>query len=407
MIALHRTRQALVEYAEAQTAAIVEDYSDRPVRGLQTGIRKLLRMLVVAVLGMFLVVAVVLLLVVGVNPQRTARIYSPQVVEQLKSQQLSFGNRSETWLCPCQQSQQAFSQFLPFKLLRNPSSEPTLLFLSIDTNAGAKSAIKTAQSDCEAYAKTCQRRRSLDNLGHDQIATACQLMLRATTSRQGTLVTLPYLSKPSTVWQAAANHAQDAIISNSAFQGMLVNADTAGIWWCIEDILYALVGTWFLASNSTQHFPSAEQFINMATSLSPAHMPFNQVFSFPPYVNDSSWPITPSYNAEFDQYLYVTPEVVPMLMFDWDAYVEGCSVPYCDVTKRTSISYRVFSTFSQIGGVLTIALLVTRVLLWPTVVWLVRIYEGRCAAANTTVDPIARQRAEGVQVNLVAGPLSV
>lgn len=392
----------LSDYAAAQTAAIVEDYTDRPVRDPQTKTRILLRLLVVVVLVMFLAVAIILLLVVGVSSQRTTRIYSPEVVEQLKSQQLSFGNTSEAWLCPCQQSQQAFSQFLHFRLFQTSSSQPTLLALSNDTDTGTdvESAIKTAKQDCIQYAQSCKFKRHLEDLAFAQVETACGLMLGATTSTKGTSLSLPYLSKPSTVWQAAGSQAQDAIVANSAFQVLLVDENTRAIWWCIEDFLYALIGTWLVVSNSTQTFPTAQQFINIATMRSPAHMPFNQVFSFPPFISEDS-PFNKSFYSE-DEFLYFTPEAVPMLIFDWDAYVDGCSVPYCDVTKKTSVSCRVFSTFSQVGGILTIALLVVRMLIWPTLVWLVHAYESRHAKADNVV--VAGQHQGGPQ--LVAGPPS-
>ena len=407
------TRQAVQNFTAAQTAAIVEDYVERSTKDRQTRSREALRLLVVAILAMFLVTAVVLLMVVGVNPQRTVRIYVPEAVTKLKAQQLSFGNTTdETWLCPCQQSEQAFSNFLPLTLVANMTSgsNNTINIAATFNSTTSYNVPDVLQTDCGEYALQCLRRRGSPIVCVDQISQACQAMLAGTASVGGTSLSFPYLSRPQNVWQAAASHSQSAISPLVAYNTLLNDPDQSVGWWCIEDLLNVLSSTWFLVINSTETFATAEQFVAIvSTNLTPAHMPFNQVFSFPPYIDNNSFPAKSTLDPVNNQRLYLTPKVVPIITFDWDAYVDGCDVLYCDVTKRTSVPYRVFVGFSQIGGVLTIALVVVRMLVWPIVVCTLHLMEVKYSRFKTpTVSGVGSAALpQGSGAQFVQGPTSL
>lgn len=373
--------QALLDFFAALTAAITEDYLERTTKARQTGARQALRLLVVVLLAMFLTIAIVLMMIVGVNPQRTVRIYVPEAVTKLRAQQLSFGNTTEeTWLCPCEQPGQSFSNYLPLTLIANMTSvsNNTVNIASTFSQfepSGTLDLTDTLKADCYTYARQCIARRGRQSADSTQlfIQEACQTMLGVTASPRGTLLSSPYLSKPSIVWQAAASHTQSTISALVAYDTLLLDPDQRAGWYCIEDLLYLLSKIWFTLGNSTQTFPNAEQFIARASTVSNADMPLNQVFSFPPYIDNTSFPNTTT--SVKDTRLYLTPEVWPIITFDWDAYVDGCQVLYCDVTRKTAISYRVFVGFSQIGGVLTIALVIVRMLVWPVIVRMLDWYQ--------------------------------
>lgn len=52
---------------------------------------------------------------------------------------------------------------------------------------------------------------------------------------------------------------------------------------------------------------------------------------------------------------------------NWTVYYQSCSPPYCDTFVYTSLGWSVFVSVAQVGGFLSLALVILRALLWPMI----------------------------------------
>ena len=79
--------------------------------------------------------------------------------------------------------------------------------------------------------------------------------------------------------------------------------------------------------------------------------------------------------------------VMPNIEFNWPAFIDTCSVPYCDITEAPSLAYKTFVAFSQVGGILTSVLFVLRVIIWPILTWLLlpKAAQSTCASKQDFV----------------------
>lgn len=206
-------------------------------------------------------------------------------------------------------------------------------------------------------------------------------MLFSTMTKRGTVIPFNYVSKANLVWQADASQAQVSLLAAIPYrlQWDYGNGTFQNQWLCLEDLLTVMSFAWNLVATSDASMPKAADFWNQSRARTSGALPYDAVWSFDPYNRGvdgaletllsglgSINPGDPPGHLIDVQY----QPVMPVVHFNWSAFIDACDVPYCDVTQRSPFWYRAFTAFSQIGGFTTVAVVTVRVVLWPLCTWL-------------------------------------
>lgn len=398
---LETTTRYVDEKASQVTKVIVGDYKQPTAQEPQTSLRYWLRIVVVLCTASFLL-AVLIVFASGDPPLHTTRVYSPDAVHHLMEQEHTFGNTSSTWTCPCE-SQLSFSDFMFFNLTQFPSDMRSIFPILNDSDS--------VGYVCQNLSDACLR-YSNSSLSWSAIYTyhevACESMMLSTLQPDGTFITFNYVTQPETVWKAVAHQAMAAIKPVREYNQLLGQMPDA--WYCIENLYDILTALWGIVADSSDTMPDAAAFWDLGFKGSASGFNFSLVWSIQPYnqtVGNGSYMFpagsipSPSLQSEF-----VAPEalqrVMPVISFSWSKYIQSCGVSYCDVSKHTSVVYRVFIAFSQVGGILNVVAIVIKVLIWPA---LTRIFFNGHKTRQVEAVQTNRSQSNG-SVQLVSGPRS-
>lgn len=365
------------------TRDIVKDYEEQTPKQPQTTVRSILRLTVVVILAIFLLIVLILFFTVGAPAVRTTRHYGDTLVGYLKQQESSFGRTGDTWLCPCQ-SQVSFSDFMTINLTRSPDDPGQKLQIDDNSYYNAPDNLNTLRyHTCQNLTATCQNYRP--NTSNFQAGLACETMLSETMTPRGTVIPFNYVTQPSIVWQAAASQAQTALLQALPYRQEFYVPAYQSEWACIEDMLTVLSFTWSLVAGNGDAIPNATSFWERSTNSTSAKLPYGAVWSFAPYNGTlGKLSMLPTNTAQNFTRVSYQP-VMPVIHFNWSAFIDACDVPYCDVTRRPSFWFKAFVAFSQIGGFSTVAVVVTRHVLWPVCTCNWRMFKGN-QKAGTAVD---------------------
>ena len=353
------------------TMDMVKDYEGQIPRSPQTTGRTILRTTLVILLTTFLLTILILFFTIGAPSVRTTRHYRETAANELKQQEKTFGNTSDTWTCPCQ-SQVSYSDFMTINLTRS-ADDPGIL-LQIDDNSYYNAPNNT---NTERYL-TCQN-LTKDACGrfhntslHFQSDMGCDTTLFSTMTKRGTVMPFNYVSKANLVWQAAASQAQVALLRNIPYRlEWYMDDEHKKEWLCLEDLLTVLTFIWNLVAINDTQMPDAAAFWNSNLTLTSGNLPYGAVWSFSPYNTplDGDSPLLNTSNTTLLEVVQYQP-VMPVVHFNWSGFIDACDVPYCDVTEHSPVWYKAFTAFSQIGGFTTVAVVTLRVVLWPLCSWL-------------------------------------
>ena len=387
---------------------IVKDYEGQVPRSPQTPGRTILRTALVILLTTFLLTILVLFFTIGAPSTRTTRHDRETAVYELKQQESDFGKK-DAWSCPCQ-SEVSYSDFMTMNLTRSPDDPGRLL--QVDDNSYY---FNTTTNDnplrydiCQGLtSNTCQRYRN--NTLHFQSDMACDVMLFSTMTKRGTVIPFNYVSKAHLVWQAAASQAQVALLPAISYRQEWYTEAYQNEWLCLEDLLTVLSFTWHLVAISDILMPDAAAFWSQSQARTSGHLPYGAVWSFAPYNNNSDGALQTLQNISGSTEKHLIDAqyqpVMPVLHFNWSAFIDACDVPYCDVTRRSPVWYRAFTAFSQIGGFTTVAVVTVRVVLWPLCTWLL-LSRSIPKAASSAATSSQLATVNSGQTTLFAGPYS-
>ena len=345
--------------------------------------RSVLRITLVAFLAIFLLTVLILFFTVGAPTVRTTRLYGSTLVDDLKKQESSFGTTDDTWLCPCQ-SKVSFSDIMTIYLTRSPDDPGQKLQIDDSDYYNAPVNLNGLRYHaCQDVTATCQQYRP--NTSSFQSALACETMLSDTMTPHGTVMTFSYGTPASSVAQAAGSQAQDAILQAALpYRQEFYTPMYRSEWSCIEDLLTVLSYTWSVASDTGAEIPNATSFWERSTNITSAELPYDAVWSFPPY-NSALGKLSMLPTNTLQNFTAVSYQpVMPVIHFNWSAFIDACDVPYCDVTRRPSFWFKAFVAFSQIGGFSTVAVAIARVLLWPLCTCKWGIFKGNQKAMGST-----------------------
>ena len=230
---------------------------------------------------------------------------------------------------------------------------------------------------CQNLTATCQSHRLNFMAG-----LACKTMLAETMTLRGTVIPLNYVTRPSIVWQAAASQAQTVLLQALPYRQEFYKPAYRSEWSCIEDLLTVLSFTWSLVASNGDEIPNATPFWERSTDTTSAQLPYDAVWSFAPY-NSTLGKLSMLSNNTMENFTNVLYQpVMPVVHFDWSAFIDACDAPYCDVTRRPSFWFKAFVAFSQIGGFSTVAVVVARLVMWPVCTCNWRVFKGNHKEAS-------------------------
>ena len=188
-------RRAIADYSERSfvqySRDIVKDCEEQTPKQPQTRMRGILRLILVALLTIFLLTVLILFFTVGAPTVRTTRHYSSTLADDLKWQESSFGTTDDTWLCPCQ-SKVSFSDIMTIYLTRSPDDPGQQLHIDDNNYYNAPENLNVLRYQrCQNLTATCQRYRP--NTSNFQSGLACETMLSDTMTPHGTVTTFNYV----------------------------------------------------------------------------------------------------------------------------------------------------------------------------------------------------------------------